>query len=375
MLYGVCGAAAIFLILFLVYMIRYRRLERVYFELQVIHRSHLDTQNSVFTIKKVVDDALHKNTKDFMDMAAHMQNKDLIFQKEMALPLHQALKDISEKFQSIEKERAQSHGDLRRYLQELSMSQNELKKETHRLSLVLKNPMGRGQWGEMQLRRVVEIAGMQEQCDFLVQNTLDNRMRPDMVVYLPGKRHIVIDAKTPLSSYLDALNETDDMKSMELMKEHVKHLKNHIRSLSQKSYFDQFESHPEFVILFLPSESMFSTALSVDPTLIESSVRDKVIVATPTTLITLLKSISYGWKQENMTKNAKVIISLSKELMKRMGDFMSHCQKLGKSIESSQETYHQLMRTYELRILSTMKKFDSLSTSEDFDAQDVIDSP
>jgi DNA recombination protein RmuC len=354
---------------------RYRRLERAYFELQVIHRSHLDTQNAVFTVQKVVDDALHKNTKDFMDMAAHMQNKDLTFQKEMALPLHQALKDISEKFQSIEKERAHSHGDLRRYLQELSLSQNELKKETNRLSSVLKNPMGRGQWGEMQLRRVVEIAGMQEQCDFLVQNTLDNRMRPDMVIYLPGKRHIVIDAKTPLSSYLEALNEPDDIRSEELMKDHVKHLKNHIRSLSQKSYFDQFESHPEFVVLFLPSESMFSAALSVDPTLIESSVRDKVIVATPTTLITLLKSISYGWKQENMTKNAKIIVNLSKELMKRMSDFMSHCQKLGKSIESSQETYHQLMRTYESRVLSTMKKFDLLSMSDDCESNNkpVVD--
>lgn len=340
------------------------------------------------TFKALSADALSANNQSFLDLAKSTLEKyqesaksDLTNRQkaigEMLTPVQQALNKVDVKLLDLEKERVGAYQVLRNQVSELVNSQKELRQETSNLVKALRTPTVRGQWGEMQLKRVVEMAGMVAYCDFTEQVSVEGetgRLRPDMVVNLPGGKKIVVDAKAPLSAYLEALEAQDDQTRSERLVEHARQVRSHIKALSQRAYWDQFESTPEFVILFLPGETFFSAALEKDPSLIETGVREKVILATPTTLIALLRSVSYGWRQESLAENAKAISDLGRELYKRVSDLGNHMTRMGRHLGQVVDSYNQTVGTLERRVLVSARKFKVLDNSNgDIDELVAID--
>jgi DNA recombination protein RmuC len=340
------------------------------------------------TFKALSADALSANNQSFLNLATSALEKfqesaktDLTTRQkaisDMLTPVHQALGKVDIKLLDLEKERVGAYQVLRTQVAELVNSQKELRLETSNLVKALRTPSVRGQWGEMQLKRVVEMAGMVAYCDFAQQVSVEGengRLRPDMVVNLPGGKKIIVDAKAPLSAYLESLEAPDDQARSDKLAEHARQVRAHIRALSQRAYWDQFESTPEFVVLFLPGETFFSAALEKDPTLIEAGVREKVILATPTTLIALLRSVSYGWRQESIAENAKAISDLGRELYKRVSDMGSHIARMGRHLGQVVDSYNQTVGTLERRVLVSARKFKTLDPSnEDIDELAAID--
>lgn len=283
-------------------------------------------------------------------------------------PMKVLLGDVKGRMDSIEKESQRTFTEVKEQFRFLKEDQTKLQQETANLVKALRAPQVRGQWGEIQLRRVVELAGMISHVDYVEQTSTETetgRLRPDMLVRLPGNKLIVIDAKTPLAAYLELVEAKDESQRKALLAEHGRQLKDHIAKLSAKAYWDQFPESPEFVVLFLPSEALYAAALEADPRLIESGTEKNVIIATPTTLITLLKAIAYGWSQERLAENAGRISLLGKELYDRMAVFVSHMDSLKKGLERSVEAYNKAAGTFESRILPSTRKFRDLGVSSD----------
>jgi len=338
------------------------------------------------SFKALSADALSKNNESFIKLAEenlkkHQQSaKDDLEKRQQAItktvePVSQTLKAFSDRVNKIEERRIESEGGIKKELQKLSEMHLRLDQSTSSLVQALRAPQVRGQWGEMHLRRTVEMAGMINYCDFEEQSSVETeegqRQRPDMLIRLPNERRVVVDSKVPIAAYLDAL-ETDSIEvQSERMQAHARHLRTHIKDLSTKAYWSQFENAPEFVVLFVPNEAIFSAALEEDPSLIELGVENKVILATPTTLIALLKAVAYGWQQEAITREAKEIASLGKEIYDRLSVVIGHFVKLGKSIDQSVGNYNKAMNSVDSRLMVTARKFESLESASSEQLPDI----
>ena len=328
--------------------------------------------------KALSAEALKTNNQSFLDLAKATLEKfqetakgDLDKRqqaiRDMVRPVRESLDKVDTKIQDIEKARVGAYQGLREQVSSLMSTQKELRSETSNLVKALRRPQVRGRWGEIQLKRVVEMAGMLDHCDFKEQQSVDaedgNRLRPDLVVRLPAQKIIVVDSKAPLLAYLEAIEAADDETRSAKLQDHARHVRKHIMDLSKKSYHAQFDQTPEFVVLFLPGEVFFSAALEYDPELIEIGVDHNVIIATPTTLIALLRAVHYGWRQEQLADNAKQISDLGRELYERLSAMGGHLAKVGKGLNSATESYNRAVRSLESRVLVSARKFKELDVA------------
>src|SRR6204780_2540314 len=355
-------------------------------KIELVTRASEELRNA---FKAMAADALKSNNSSFLVIAEETLKRfqsqakgDLEARQkavaDMVAPVRDSLNKVDSQIQQMEVARGDAYGELRAQVQSLITTQKELQSQTGNLVRALRTPNVRGRWGEIQLRRVVEIAGMLSYCDFAEQETVTTetgRLRPDLVVKLPGGKNVVVDAKTPLQAFLDAFETTDEETRRKSLLNIARQVRDHMKTLAGKNYWEQFESTPEFVVMFLPGETFFSAALEQDPGLIEQGVLQRVIPASPTTLIALLKAVAYGWNQEKLARNAQQISALGKELHERLGKLASPLTGVGTSLARAVEAYNQAVGSLETRVLVSALKFSELiaSVAEDIPELEPIE--
>lgn len=328
----------------------------------------------------VAGQSLRANSEVFLKLArehlgAHQQTAAAtLTEREKAIetlvaPIREALLKTEQQIQRIEKERAESFGNLRASIESVTLGQQALQRETRGLVTALRRPEVRGQWGELTLKRLAELAGMVDHCDFTEQvharATDDAAIRPDMIVHMPDGRDLVVDVKTPLDAYLDAVDAPTDEARGIALKRHAKAVEERVRQLSAKSYWAQFDKSPDFVILFIPGDQFLSAALTENPSLLEDAIRQDVIITTPSSLIALLKAVAYGWRQTALAQNAETIRTLAEDLYKRLGVFAGHLTKLGRNLGQSVDAFNSAVGSLERQVLPGARKFTELGVRPD----------
>ncbi|NDV02754.1 DNA recombination protein RmuC [Pseudoroseicyclus tamaricis] len=359
-----------------------RQKARLETELETLKSSFETRMEEIRGLRKEVEDrfsslageVLSANSKRFLDLATerfaqHRQTAEEDLGKrqqaiaELVKPLGEKLGHFDTRIGEIEKARSEAYGAIREQVTKLAEGQANLGHETHRLVQALRAPKTRGRWGEMQLRQVFEMAGMSEHVDFRLEQSMEGdegRQRPDAVVTIPGGKHIVIDAKTPLEGYLDALEAATPEAQAECMARHARHVRQHVKVLASKDYQSRLPSTPDFVVMFIPGETFVAAAAEADPGLIEYAFENRVLIATPTTLMALVKSIAYGWQQEKMAENAAEVQKVGQELYERLSTFADHLTRVGNALRSSVENYNKAVGSLEGRILPSARKFEAL---------------
>ena len=341
------------------------------------------------TFQALADTALRTSQQSFLESArstletVRVEMTGDLTERQTAVdtvvrPLADSLAKLEAQIHELEAARRQAYGSLDQQMQTMALRETELQKETAQLVTALRAPQVRGRWGEITLRRVAELAGMAERCDFCEQETQETetgRIRPDMIVRLPDERTIVVDAKAPLTAYLDAVAATGDADRRTALIRHSQQVAKHVEQLSSKTYWAQFQPAPEFVVLFLPGDPFFSAALEHKPALMEDAARQKVLVATPTTLIAILKGVAYGWRQEKLAENAEEIRQLAAELFDRIVTLQTHFNDIGRSLGKSVDAFNRCVGSLESRVYPSLRRIRELgaTTAEEPPEPDRVD--
>jgi DNA recombination protein RmuC len=305
--------------------------------------------------RSLASDALQTNSQLFLDRSREQVQR-------VVEPVNQTLRQFEEQVRNLEKERMGAYQGLVTQVSLLMQSQERVRQSAEDLKNALRSPSQRGRWGELQLRRVVELAGMLEHCDFAEQKTLfgETNQRPDLIVHLPNQCQVVVDAKVSLEAYLKAIETPDEPERSRYFADHARQVKTHIESLGRKAYWERLPGSPDFVVAFLPLESLFSAALDYDPALLELGMRSRVVIATPTTLITLLLTVAHGWRQHSLTESAEKIRDLGTELYTRVLTMSEHFERLGDSISKTVNAYNSTVGSLERNVLSSARKLKDL---------------
>lgn len=358
---------------------------RLHAEMEARQKLESEEEKLRDSFDKLARSALDQSNERFMRMAEerfnHLQkqSRSELEKKEQSIesllkPVREALDKTEHRLQSMEKERKQAYGDIHRFLEQMHGVQEKLQSETRNLVTALRRPEVRGQWGEMTLKRLVELAGMVEHCDFYEQEQRESeegRLRPDMVVRLPDERELVVDVKTPLDAYMQATEATTDEQRETALARHASKLREKVRDLSGKHYWSQFRNSPEFVILFIPGDQFLSAALERDPALLEDAMTAKVILATPSSFVALLKAVAFGWRQQAMSENADRIRDTAVELYNRLATFTEHLGGLGKSLNQAVDRYNKSVGSLERNVLPGARRFTEMGVQ----AKKTVQSP
>jgi DNA recombination protein RmuC len=357
-------------------------------------QQHIESQRAMLdeakltlsdTFRSLASEALAGNNTGFLALA---EEKFKALKDETALelnhrqnsleallsPLSESLRTYQQETKALEDKRLREFSSVSEQLKHLATAQSMLQTETSKLVNALRSPQVRGRWGEIALRKTAELAGMSAYCDYVEQESVETetgRLRPDMIVKLPAGREVVVDSKVPLSAFLESLEANTDESRETAMKRHAKQVKAHIRQLASKEYWDQFPAAPEFVVLFIPNDSFLAAAAEQDPSLIESALTQKVVIATPTTFIALLRAIAYGWRQEQIAEGAQRISALGQELAERMGTMAEHFSKVGQTLGRAVESYNATVASLENRILPSARKFKQFGVNPRKDIPDL----
>jgi DNA recombination protein RmuC len=321
--------------------------------------------------------ALRENSSVFLQLAQEslkqmqIQGDHDLAKKEKAVedlvkPLREALEKSEAQIRRIEQERQQAYGSLTKHLETVAQTQQLLHGETRNLVQALRRPEVRGQWGELTLRRLVELAGMVEHCDFYEQLQLDTeegRRRPDMVVRMPDGREIIVDVKTPLDAYLSAVEAPDEDSRQRHLEQHARKVRERVRELAAKAYWNQFPRAPDFILLFIPGEQFLAAALDIDRALLEDALRQRIILTTPTSFVALLRAVAYGWRQEQLAANAERIREVGEELYRRLAVFADHLARLGKGLDTAVDNYNRAVGSFETKVLTGARRFTELGVA------------
>ncbi|MEE8237546.1 MAG: DNA recombination protein RmuC [Gammaproteobacteria bacterium] len=337
----------------------------------------LATERLSTTFGQLANEQLQSHTETFLKLAReslgthHERAKAELAAREQAVehlvrPIRDSLSRTEAQINALEKTRHEAHGSITAQLEAMAAGQQTLSAETRNLVNALRRPEVRGQWGEITLKRVVELAGMVEHCDFVTQShttTEDGAIRPDMIINMPDRRQVVVDVKTPLDAYLDAIQAEDEAAQATALERHGANVAKRVRELASKTYWAQFEDSPEFVILFIPGDQFLSAALAQRPDLLDDALRQQVIIATPTSFVALLKAIAYGWQQTALTENAAEIRGLAVQLYERLNTFAGHISTMGKELGNSVKAYNQAVGSLEHRVLPSVRRFTELGVN------------